>query len=121
MRRICFGIVVTVMVLSAGCHRKRTLSDFPLSPTLTIDDLISAMGTPTRTASSNYWAAYTLADNTELRLYFINGPKGSNRTLGLATIYAANGTRIKDVFKYELPTTAPASEATTAPSSDTKP
>ena len=105
-------LVSTILAASlAGCHKKRTLANFGLKPGLTIQQVEDQMGTPSK--ESPAWLAYPMEDGTELRLYFLEGQRGTERTLTEADIYDRQG-QVTQVFKLH-PTTQPATEPATLP------
>jgi len=100
--------VVTLLLACGGCKKDLTVKDFPLAPGVTAEKVADKVGSPTREAA--HWVAYTLKDTNELRLYFLEGPKGGIRTLSEAAVYDKRGVRLETVFQLENkhPSTKPA-------------
>lgn len=110
-------LVLTGTLLCVGCDKKHNVSDFPLKPGLTSDQLEEMLGPPTK--KDAHWVAYALADGTELRIYFVEGIPGATRTLTEATIYSNTGVRLKNV--YMVPRLGAPIHPSTAPSAITQP
>jgi hypothetical protein len=117
MRRILMLAIVVISLWCGGCKRDLTVSDFPLQAGITAEQVADKVGSPTREAA--HWIAYKLKDKTELRLFFLAGPKGGTRTLTEAAVYDALGTKIKVVF--EVPTARPTTKSTPMPATRVAP
>jgi len=118
MRYMLIVLVIAMMGLASGCHRAKTVADFPLSASLTLEDLEDKVGAPAQEAPSGLWVSYTLANGQELRLFFLNGPKGGTRLLSLAELRSPTGMTLETVFRsatLDAPATAPATSPSTAP------
>ena len=85
MKRRLLMVAIILGASVGGCHKKRTLGNFGLKPGLTIQEVEDQMGAPTK--ESPAWLAYAMEDGSELRLYFLEGKRGTERTLSEADIY----------------------------------
>ena len=126
MRRVSVLGLFLLTIICAGCH-KRALSEFKFKAGMSPQDYEDQLGSPTRTAAN--WVGYTLDDGNELRLYFLEGPRGTVRTLTEADLYSPTGVRISELYNLKertaatqpatnpatAPATAPATEPTTTP------
>lgn len=118
MRRITVGILISVFGLAmTGCHKKLTVADFPLSATLTREQIEEKIGSPDR--SGGHWIAYTLDNGSEIRLFFTGGERGGIRTLSQADVYGQGNILLRNLFtdsaKPKGASTAPSSKPTSAP------
>jgi hypothetical protein len=112
-------MVVVLLLVAAGlsgCHKSRTLANFPLRPGVTAQQVEDEMGSPTKDSAN--WLAYTMSDGSELRLYFLEGQRGTTRTLSQADLYVGAGPslQVTNVFKLPAkPKLAPATNSATEP------
>lgn len=115
MRRGVFAILMIIVAVGiGGCHKKRTLANFNLHAGMTQDDVDDLMGAPDK--SGGHWSAYTMEDGSELRLGFLGGAKGTNRTLTSAALYIGQGPALHIEKVFEVPlTTQPAAGPETNP------
>ena len=116
-RMLILAVVLAGALWCVGCDRKHNLSDFPLKPGLTADELADALGSPTRVAP--HWVVYSLTDGNELRIYFLERTAGDVRTLTRADLYTKDGELLKNI--YVLPRPMPATAPATLPVAATEP
>jgi hypothetical protein len=61
------------------------------------------MGSPDK--SGGHWTAYNMQDGSELRLGFLGGAKGTERTLSSAALYFGQGPTLHIEKVFEVPPT----------------
>ena len=121
MQRLTMAVLLTLILLSGGCSRKRNLADIPISTTMTVEDYEEQVGSPAQIANSNRWIAYKLKDGTELRLFFsrkTTDPLDDKRTLATAWITDAQGHCIKSLLGTDPHAPATRPDPATAPTAD---
>ena len=111
MRRLFMLSLLAGMALCTGCDRRHKLADFPFKPGLTMEQLESEIGSPSKRDA--HWVAYDLDDGNEVRVFFLAGEKNGTRALSVADVYTKEGVRVKTVYK--LPRAQPASNPAVVP------